>query len=265
MSLQFERVTGVHRDINELEYITALLQTNQKVLRTSGTVKAEDIALYLKSRHGVVVEEDVLQELIVSQMAGGQWREEDGNENRVLDICQLVAILLIPHLLQQASGGSKDCKENVFASFAAQIGGGDGGDHDPLTRDKLRAIFEECGEDNVTDDLLDEMIKLAADDEDFVAALTSDLGLYRLDWNNTDSTNFDDVALLKNNAVEKQPEDQHEAVELGEDTAKDEQQLLPLNRIHTASSVDYTADTFAVLSLLCFSGRVGLRPTLPIL
>ena len=66
----FIRPIGVHRDINELEFISALLQSHQHVIRSSGSIKAVDIAVYLKSRHGIIVAEDVIDHLIITELAG---------------------------------------------------------------------------------------------------------------------------------------------------------------------------------------------------
>ena len=66
----FIRPIGVHRDINELKYISALLQSHQHVIRSSGSIKAVDIAVYLKSRHGVIVSEEAIDQLIITELAG---------------------------------------------------------------------------------------------------------------------------------------------------------------------------------------------------
>jgi hypothetical protein len=120
----FIRPIGVHRDISELEYISALLQSHQHYIRSSGAIKADDIAIYLKSRNGIIIiiSEAVIDQLILTDLAGQVQNNENHHqpdndramskstqpksdnlckESRIsMDISQLTAILLIPELLE---------------------------------------------------------------------------------------------------------------------------------------------------------------------
>ena len=93
------------------------------MIRSSGSIKAVDIVVYLKSRHGIIVSEGVIDQLIITELAGQikndtqsspsdeniKERKATGKEKRAiedslripLDICQLTAILLIPELLEE--------------------------------------------------------------------------------------------------------------------------------------------------------------------
>ena len=190
----FLRPTGVHRDINELEYISALLQSNQHVLRTSGTIIAADIAIYLKSRHGMIVSNEVIDRLILTELAG-QIQDEpikeilctdpkkkrkekyaDESEQEVhlaMDIGQMTAILLIPQLIEASE--TRDMK--VFAPFRDFITScmKDG----KITGPILREIFASVNEYIVSDQVITEMLELANRPESLILALVSDVLLYK--------------------------------------------------------------------------------------
>jgi hypothetical protein len=57
---------------------------------------AEDIRLYLSSRYGIIVTEEEVRNTILSGLGGGS------DEDDVLDLMELVAVLLIPTLLKAA-------------------------------------------------------------------------------------------------------------------------------------------------------------------
>lgn len=236
----FQRPTGVFRDMNELEFIAALLQTNQKVIRTAGTVKAADIVLYLISRHGIVVPEHVVQQSIVTELAGQTQDVGDvtttptgvdagpSNHNHdVIDISELTAILLIPQLLEASQNKLDNAR--VFTYFEAVIEA----EHNKeglLTKEGLRKLFEGVGENNVSDTLLNEMVALAAAGGDLVSALTSDVTLF------DDLENYlDDKcnSKMKNESVGGKESDTKQTTE----------PALAVS-IHTAPAIDYTADTF---------------------
>ena len=190
----FIRPIGVHRDINELEFISALLQSHQHVVRSSGSIKAVDIAVYLKSRHGIIVAEDVIDHLIITELAGqiqtdmqkplvenlkdkkvtSKERKEFEDSLRIpLDICQLTAILLIPELLEE----SESVNMKVFSLFRETIEASmkDGN----LTASSLRELFESINECYVSDEVIDEMLELTSTPDGLIEALVSDLALYK--------------------------------------------------------------------------------------
>ena len=113
----FEQLVGAAGDVKELEYVSALLQTDVEQLRLDASVQgervlsfemdnassclnnssfllAEDIRLYLKSRHGVSIPPDEVQDRILEGLGGGS------NQNDSLDLMEIVALLLIPTLLK---------------------------------------------------------------------------------------------------------------------------------------------------------------------
>lgn len=66
----FDRPLGSPADVKELEYVSGLHQTDREV-RTDGSIRAEDIQLYLKSRFGIDVEREDVTKTILQGMGGG--------------------------------------------------------------------------------------------------------------------------------------------------------------------------------------------------
>jgi len=248
--LYFDCPVGVHRDLNELEYIAALLQSHPKIVRTSGTLKAIDIVIYLLSRHGVQVSKETVEDLIVTELAGNTMKETATNTSRsssdnnyaveitkVLDISQMAAILVIPELLQ-AARKSESCASSdsthLFSAFEAELGGAL-----PTTKEALRKAMKDNGvvvdDDEIPEDLLDSM--LAAAKGGTIDALTSDLELFSLEWKCSHSTIFEDISAV---ATECPPV---EVSRMGTDGQQEQAPIDQIVRINTAPSLDATADT----------------------
>ncbi|KAG7372979.1 hypothetical protein IV203_033703 [Nitzschia inconspicua] len=96
MTIVFERPVGASADLKELEYISALHQTCSTELRQDASIAAADIRLFLRSRYGILVEEDELQKTVISGLGGGDSAEE------IIDLMEVVCMLLIPTLIKAA-------------------------------------------------------------------------------------------------------------------------------------------------------------------
>jgi len=94
MSFQFQRPVGAVADLKELEYISALHQTDQCNIRADGSIYAKDISNFLCSRYGIKVSDDEVRRTIIKGFGGGDEDEE------CIDLTELVAILIIPLLLK---------------------------------------------------------------------------------------------------------------------------------------------------------------------
>ena len=79
----FNRPVGAAVDVRELEYISALLQTDLPHLRRDGTIKARDILIYLRSRYGLVLELDQALDILLG--LGGDCLEDQLDE-AMLDV-----------------------------------------------------------------------------------------------------------------------------------------------------------------------------------
>ena len=159
----FERKTGAQRDLAELCYVSALHQTASDV-RKDGSIRDEDIALYLRSRHSVVVSEEEVRNYVLPGLAGiatpcgsntssggdagtsasastaastsGSKNKSGANANAnanemvgsnddgAMDLAELTALLLIPSLVNLA-------EEHYRATAASS----DGSSDDDMFRD----------------------------------------------------------------------------------------------------------------------------------
>ena len=102
----FDRPVGARPGTNEIKYICALHQSGENI-RSDGSINSEDIQVYLLSRFGIKVTLDEVQTIIMDGMGGSS------NDDEVLDLMEVTAIILIPLLLKAAYvEGSYDDVEN---------------------------------------------------------------------------------------------------------------------------------------------------------
>ena len=73
MPLQFDRPVGATADVAELEYISALMQTEKLYLRQEGSVTARDIHFFLKSRYGVKIDPGQAMVNITVELRVATW------------------------------------------------------------------------------------------------------------------------------------------------------------------------------------------------
>jgi len=101
----FELLVGAAGDVQELEYISALHQTDVEQVRRDASLQAEDIQLFLSSRYGIHVDQQEVRRTVLSGLLGKQKSggEEEDAEAGVLDLMELVAALLIPTFLKAAA------------------------------------------------------------------------------------------------------------------------------------------------------------------
>jgi hypothetical protein len=84
MGLQFERPVGSPRDVAELEYCSALRQTDLSgPLQINGSLTSDDVRLHVLSRHGVRVDIGEVQQSILHELAGGIRYEDTEAEGDV--------------------------------------------------------------------------------------------------------------------------------------------------------------------------------------
>ena len=78
MSFAFQRSIGAPADVAELEYCSALRQTEKDYLRRDATLTARDLQYHLVSRHGVQVDLDVIEQWIMVELAGCKpvWQQQ---------------------------------------------------------------------------------------------------------------------------------------------------------------------------------------------
>jgi len=100
IDLTFKRPVGAAADAKELEYVTALHQTREEMDNAfvDGSIEAKDVKFYLISRYGIVMSTKDIQRMVFQDLAGG------GEDTDCIDICELVAMLLIPFFAKLVKG-----------------------------------------------------------------------------------------------------------------------------------------------------------------
>lgn len=107
----FERPIGASADVAELEYISALAQTD-KTVREDASLRDSDIALFLSSRYGIKLSEEEVRETILQGLT--TTRNNNGGDYLDLDLMEIVSILFIPVLLKAvADARNDDIPENL--------------------------------------------------------------------------------------------------------------------------------------------------------
>jgi hypothetical protein len=96
MPIVFERPIGASADLKELEYISALHQTSPNGVRKDASITATDIRIFMRSRYGIIVEEEEVRKTVLSGLGGGE------SDLEIIDLMEVVAILLIPTILKAA-------------------------------------------------------------------------------------------------------------------------------------------------------------------
>lgn len=287
MAIWFERPVGAAADVRELEYISALHQTDLSGIRQNGSIVAQDIELFLKSRHGVVVTEEEVHNQIINCFGGGT------NGSKCIDLMELVAMLIIPTLLkskqqlQQESDQDGQhisipnrCKlvlseSNLLKRIWAMIL--EDCNYSPnnppkLSKELLGRIFREYGETVLAadDTLLQEMLQAANPGwdensdtclsfESFCTALTNDVAeLYDVQNEFRRTTILDDVMLSDGGRVIQSDTQLDPSRELNFQVIQERSQLgKEVTRINTRGAIDSTAATFRSKPLLTILSATG--------
>ena len=136
-SIQHATPRGPKGDCAELEYISALLQSDDEMrLRISGSISAEEISVYLRSRHGLVVDEatvlrDVLggglvawsdHKLLRVKESDGEYESQggivkDSDGANLMDLTEMAAAIIIPSLLRLKK--RRDQRRQLLSSLAS--------------------------------------------------------------------------------------------------------------------------------------------------
>uniref|UniRef100_A0A7S4VN57 Uncharacterized protein n=1 Tax=Ditylum brightwellii TaxID=49249 RepID=A0A7S4VN57_9STRA len=119
-------------DVNELEYISALHQcTSMAELRQCCSISSDEIAHFLKSRHGLSVSPEVVRTFILKDGFTADKDDEGGSSGEggagQMDLVELVAALIIPNLLSirrkhldsKRLNGANDKSRRLLSSFRA--------------------------------------------------------------------------------------------------------------------------------------------------
>jgi hypothetical protein len=276
MSFEFERPIGAPADVIELDYVSALHQTDvQGGIRRDSSIQDVDISLFLSSRYGIQESPDDIREKILSGL---------GSTDGYMDMMQLVSLLLIPTLREQQEqykngeeDGHTDILKYTLEMMLHDVTGSRA--PKPLTKTLVKQILQAYGESELSenDEVVREMLaqagnksnhRLLLDTDTFCKALTNDVQQYDLKNKERLSTNFDDALLGESSRVTNEKNQNH-TVQVDHPRVSNlrryqsttptvfEQEMtvndIPL--VYTAPHLDNAADTFRskVLTVLQWS------------
>lgn len=161
-------------DPRELEYVSALQQTlSTEGARNDGSIQAVDIQLFLKSRYGVEVTKEAVEEVILRDGFGGVVNKV---EDVAMDLCEMTSVLLIPTLVKAVRGRRQQLErtddallptggliEQVYQMVLTDLGIKEASSPPELTTSLLCDILITYSEEELSkdQDLLDEMLRAA--------------------------------------------------------------------------------------------------------
>jgi hypothetical protein len=219
---------------------------------------AQDIIHFLLSRYSLEINEDVVKDEILAQLAGDPEEEP----KHIMDLRQMVGLLLISHLAKVATeDDKKEHVEQVLREITSDLQT-NGIEELVLSKKLIMKLLDGYGESNVPDDLIDEMLDVAGGDgailnsESFLRALTSDITQYDNTWETKLSTHYSDVledaeiavgrpdSMLREVSLlagKKAPADDFDDMEVSKiDGALKEK----TNKVLSFSGIDHIADTY---------------------
>jgi len=195
--VSFQRPTGAAADLRELEYVSALQQTQKGAVRKDGSIQDVDIQLFLKSRYGNEVSIEDVRCLLLGGFGDGD----------VINLSELSAMLLIPTLVKAVSPKQESSVvylepgliQNVLDMILCNVTGLS--EFPKLTVSLLQDILLVYGEEEMSNDmgLLRDMISAAGNEGDdfdveaFSRAFTNDVMLYDVESEVTLTSNYHDV------------------------------------------------------------------------
>jgi hypothetical protein len=168
-------------DVNELEYISALHQCSSMAeLRQDCSIHSDEIATFLKSRHGLCIAPDVVRRIILQDglTADKDDDEDDRNDGvgGVMDLVELTSALIIPNLLRlrrkhmdktQLSGAHSKAKKLLtsprmaFGRDSSVVSNEDLPvlDNTDMLKDILALMLEDCTGDATPKPLDEELVR----------------------------------------------------------------------------------------------------------
>lgn len=288
MPIYFERPVGASADVSELEYISALHQTCDKQVRQDCSITAADIAVFLRSRYGVLVDEEEVMGTIIAGLGGGD------HNNEIIDLMEIVSIQLIPTILKSAqqlvvpSASSETASESRAATHPSSSQTDSlvqpepdllkrvltmmledvTGDATPkqLNKELLTKIFRAYGEMDLAEDeaLQEQMIAAAGQEQPlldlatFARVLTYDIEEYDVRNELRCTTNFDDVLLIQagKDLESKRRFDISRELTL-EDVKEKKEKAAPMLTEWTAQAIDSTAGNYRNKLLIVMLSSTG--------
>jgi hypothetical protein len=189
--------------------------------------------------------------------------DDEDDPDSVLDLCELVALLLIPHLrkIQESDKGKQDeLFGRVLKLILEDVMGKAEMTEHVLDKGFMRQIIESYGELDASDELIEQMVRHASGDaagdvvlniDTFIRALTSDIEKYNPEFEERWSTHYEDVFGYQAppskivtvgqdaGAVYTDPKTMDQSMVDGSSVKQ-----RTVKHIYTAPALDHTADTY---------------------
>jgi hypothetical protein len=205
----------------------------------------EDVVALLASRHGIKADVDYVKQHLMPDLAGALSADKD--QEPIFDIVELVSMLLIPYLRKEAVG---EANKGLFHKVVDMIVLDSTGSHDPiqLNRETMKLILETYGEEDVSDEVIDEMLLAAGvkesaefDADKLIQATVGDTSQYMLDWENRPSTHYHDA--LEGTTLELQDKNEESDEEILSGSILDDKKV-EIRRIRTFPTIDFVAENY---------------------
>lgn len=205
---------------------------------------AQDVVNFLVSRHGIKVDLAYVEKNLMPGLAGAI----DDSPSAVFDLVELASILLFPHLRKTGAGNDAELLfDEVRKMIMLDVTGSTEPVH--LNRQMMVKIMKTYGEDDVSSAVVEEMLKAAGVKEDgttifdytvLVNATTSDIQQYDMEWENRETTYYDDV--LDGTALDANLEDNNPDEELAKSNF--DEALDKISRLFTLPTIDSVAENY---------------------
>ena len=191
------------------------------------------------------------------------FRDNEDDPEMALDLCEVVALLLVPHLRKIQESGDKNAQDELFGQVLRLMledltGKPDITEH-VLDKGFMRLIVESYGELDASDDLIQEMVRHAAGGmggqvvlnlDTFIRALTCDIEKYSPEFEERWSTHYEDVFGYQappNNIVTvgRDTGDAYDPKKMVDQSLEDgPRKQRTVKHVFTAPGLDHTADTY---------------------
>jgi hypothetical protein len=191
------------------------------------------------------------------------FRDNEDDPEVALDLCELVALLLIPHLRKIQATGDKHAQDELFGRVLRLIleditGKPDMTEH-VLDKGFMRLIVESYGELDASDELIEEMVRHGTEGvggqvilniDTFIRALTCDIEKYNPEFEERWSTHYEDVfgyqaPPTKIVTVGRDARDAYDPKKMVERSMEDgPRKQRTVKHVFTAPGLDHTADTY---------------------
>jgi hypothetical protein len=290
MATAFERPVGCHADIKELEYLSAIAQTGLPNLRKDASLHGKCLlrkenferqrlklnvsnSRSIQNHSPTSIQRKISNTFSCRAMESSfklnrsrmacDFDDDEDDPDSILDLCELVALLLIPHL-RKIQESDKEKQDDLFGRVLRLILEDNAGKAEMtehvLDKRFMRKIIKSYGELHASDELIEQMVRHASGGaagdvvlniDTFFRALTGDIERYNPAFEERWSTHYEDVFEYQapSSAIVTVGQD---AGAVYKDPTTMEKSLVDgypvkqrtIKHVYTAPALDHTADTY---------------------